>query len=420
MSGEIVNLTSHILLFATLYFEVFLLITFFERYSRIASVSPSLKRLPSVSVIVPCYNEERTVTRTLQSLLKLRYPKHKLNIIVVDDGSTDNTWRVLQRFQKRSQITLLQKENGGKHTALNLALEHVTTELVGCLDADSFVDPQALKEIVLRFADPTVMAVTPAIKVNQPKTLIQHIQNAEYNLSIFIRHTFAALNSIFITPGPFSIFRTHTFHEIGMYKHAHNTEDLEMALRMQQHHFRIENAHRALVYTNAPHTLRKLIKQRVRWTYGFLKNILDYRPLFFSAHHGNLGLLVLPTTIIAIFAALYFTILTLWLLGGRIAAKALEVEAIGLSSFAPQFGFDWFFINTDSLLFLIYTIGLLTIALIMLGKKLAHEQRMWTMDIVYYMVFYGFLAPIWLAKALVDAVRSKPADWTAERHFSRK
>src|SRR3990167_4989354 len=139
-------------LFITLFFEVFLLITYFEVKEELGwedkYVGKNIKWFPTVTIIVPCFNKELTVESTISSLLNLDYPREKLSIIVVDDGSTDGTRSRLMQFKDRSQINLLWKKNGGKHTALNLALELVKSDLVGCLDADSFVNTNALKKIV--------------------------------------------------------------------------------------------------------------------------------------------------------------------------------------------------------------------------------------------------------------------------------
>src|SRR3989344_7290003 len=114
---------TYIILFISLNFEVFLLITYFENRKDIRKenrdFNRNLKRYPTVTIIVPCWNEEKTVSKTLHSLLHLDYPKDKLKIMVVDDGSKDNTWKVVQKFKNHPQILLHKKENGGKYTALN-------------------------------------------------------------------------------------------------------------------------------------------------------------------------------------------------------------------------------------------------------------------------------------------------------------
>ena len=147
------NSILYIFLFLTLYLEVFFLITFFEERLKLDTkgTTGKLSYYPSATIIVPCWNEEKTVSKTIESLLALHYPKDKLKIFVVDDGSTDGTWEVVQKFLRNPQVKLFKKENGGKHTAVNYGIKNSTSELVGCLDADSFVDKDALHEIASAF-----------------------------------------------------------------------------------------------------------------------------------------------------------------------------------------------------------------------------------------------------------------------------
>ena len=169
-----VNLSQGILyisLFISLFFEIFVLITYFETKEEIKAeqklLSKRIDYYPTVTIVVPGFNEGETVTTTVESLLKLHYPKDKLFLMLIDDGSTDNTFEVMNRYRNHAQIQVYKKENGGKYTALNFALEKISTELVGCLDADSFVSPNALKLMVPLFGDKNVMAVTPSIKVHE-------------------------------------------------------------------------------------------------------------------------------------------------------------------------------------------------------------------------------------------------------------
>lgn len=415
MTG-ISNIIVHILLFISLYFEIFLLVIFFEHFPKIEKNESEEKKkryYPSATIIVPCYNEERTITRTVLSLLKLDYPKNKLNIFIVNDGSTDNTARIIDKFTKHKNIQVLHKENGGKHTALNFALEYVTSELVGCLDADSFVDTQALKEIAKYFDNKKVMAVTPAMKVYNPKGLIQRIQKAEYNLGILVRRIFSFIDALLVTPGPFSIFRMEVFNTLGVYKQAHNAEDFEIALRMQKNHYKIENAHTAIVYTTAPKTFKALYRQRIRWTYGFIKNIFDYRSLLFKKQYGNFGLFVLPASAFLIFSTLYFTGLFIFGILSSIGNKFIEIQSIGFNMFGSNMSL--FFVNTQSALFIVYTLFILTFLLIILGKYISQEKKLLSSDILYYLLLYGFIAPFWLVTATVNVVRSHKDSWIDEK-----
>src|SRR3989344_2069272 len=214
---QILNFTIYFFLFLTLYFQIFMLVTFIEErfFSRKKVKSVRGAYIPSVSIIVPAWNEERTIGATLVSLLALDYPKDKLSILVVDDGSKDQTLLRAREFETDSRVKVMTKENGGKYTALNLGLKSIESDLVGCLDADSFVDEQALWEIVAHFENPAIMAVTPMIRVHEPRGVVQRMQNVEYILSALIRKVFGYLNALYVTPGPFSIYRREVFRMVG-------------------------------------------------------------------------------------------------------------------------------------------------------------------------------------------------------------
>jgi len=244
-------------LFVALYFEVFLVLTFFEKESRRRRALTTLSICPSVSVIVPAFNEERTIAETVRSVLALDYPKDKLSLILVDDGSTDGTGETLEQFRGHERVTVVHKENGGKHTALNAGIALAKSEFVGCLDADSFVSPGALKLVMANFDGGDIGAVTSSMSVNAPKNMIEKMQEAEYLIGIAMRHTLATWNGLYVTPGPFTIYRKRALEELGGFRPAHDTEDLEIALRLQRAGWRIGNAPAAGVFTNAPKTVKE-------------------------------------------------------------------------------------------------------------------------------------------------------------------
>jgi cellulose synthase/poly-beta-1,6-N-acetylglucosamine synthase-like glycosyltransferase len=402
-------------LFISLFFEVFLLITYIEVRGAIKEederVARGLFHFPTVTIIVPIWNEEKTVMATVDSLLNLDYPKDKLSFIIVDDGSTDNTWQVISKLENNPRFKLIKKENGGKHTAVNLGLEHTTTDLVGCLDADSFVTVDALKKIVPYFDDELVMAVTPSIKIHEPKGILQYIQKTEYSWSIFLRRMLSAMGALYVTPGPFSIFRTRVFRELGPYRHAHMTEDMEMAMRMQKNRYKIVNSHGAHVYTVAPNTIKGLVKQRTRWTYGFMNNAFDYKDLFFNKSYGHFGMFIMPIATISIFSSLFMvsSVISGWL------EKAMQIvnryRAVGFTWKFSTPSFDWYFINTGVLPIIITLAVGLTLFILYLSIKLADGKFKFHRGILYYLFLYTFMVPLWLIRALFDTVFKRKVTW---------
>lgn len=415
---EVQPIILHGLVFISLFFEVFLLITYFEVRKELEFEAEILSKeysfFPTVTIIVPCFNEQDTVEKTIRSILSLDYPSNRLSILAIDDGSTDATLEKLFEIkQKYPQIKVLSKENGGKHTALNLALESVETDLVGCLDADSFVDSAALKKITPFFENETIMAVTPSIKVYEPKSVIQHIQNIEYSWGIFLRRMLSSLGALYVTPGPFSIFRTRVFRELGGYRHAHHTEDLEFALRMQKNRYKIVNSCGAHVFTVAPAGLRALYKQRVRWTYGFLNNVIDYRELLFNKKYGHIGFFILPIATTSIFSSLYIVGSAIWGYLIKFADTVIKIRVVGLAEFfsLPSFSFDWFFVSTNTLNFLVIaTMGFYLIILI-LSLLLSEGRIKISRGVFYYLFLYTFLVPLWLSKAVFATVTGRKVNW---------
>lgn len=398
-----------VLLFITTYFQVFLLWSFFEEKNPLNEIALSENEYLGVTIIVPCFNEEDTVERTIRSLQELDYPKDKLNIMLIDDGSTDNTWQVVQKFNQDKRIILMQKENeGSKFAALNFALEHINTELVGVLDADSWVSKNALTEYMYFFRDNEIMATIPSMVIAEPDSLLRKAQKAEYDVGTFSRKAFANMNAIFITPGPFSVFRKYVFDTLGPYKEAHHTEDAEIALRMQKNHYKIAYSDKSIVYTVGPKTLKPLLKQRVRWVYGFIKNLIDYKSLFFDRQYKDLGLIVLPIGIFGVFIAVVFFPITIFLMFVPLVNFFKKILVVG---YHPTFHFDLFYINFSQIQILSIIMFFVTIFTVWAGRSIYGDNRKYTIDIFYMLFLYIFIAPLWLIKSSWNALWSKKESW---------
>ncbi len=410
-----IHIITYILLFISLNFEVFLLITYFENRLEITRENKrsfdEIKKYPTVTIMVPCWNEEKTVAKTVNSLLSLDYPKNKLKIMVIDDGSTDKTWERIQKFKNNPQVEMYSKENGGKYTALNFGISKLDSDMVGCLDADSYVHKDALKHIVMYFLDKETMAVTPSVKLWQPKGPLQLLQKVEYGFGIFTRKMLHYVQAVYITPGPFSIFRTDVFKKLGGYRHAHNTEDIEIALRMQKNGYKIAHAHNAMVYTVPPDTIRKLLKQRTRWVYGFIKNATDYREMFFKKKYGNLGVFILPMAALSVVSILTVTSISLFNILKALFQKYIQLQTVGIDPRWFHFNFDWFYINTEliALIGVVTSIG--TITMIIMSKRMSEGKFDIGVDLIYFFILYMLIAPVWISRAVFNAVFSIKSSW---------
>ena len=405
----------YILVFLSVYVQIFFLVTFFENRKNIIirKGKIELRSYPTVTVAVPCFNEKKTVETTVQSLLALNYPQNRLEIFIVDDGSTDDTWNTISKFQNYRNVKIFHKENGGKHTALNLALDNLETEFFGCLDADSIADPESLVRLMSYFEkDPTIMAVAPSILAVNSKKLIQKAQKAEYEMTtVYLKRMLGFLGGINVAPGPLTVFRRKVFDDLGPYKQAHNSEDMEIAYRMQKHHYRIEQCNDAYVYTNTPSTIAKLFKQRVRWAYGFMNNTIDYRSILFRKKYGNFSLFTIPSALVAIFSSSYLLGKMIYILAKFLYSRYVQFSAVGFNFKTAHSVLDPFFINTQSLVFIIPLVYLSVIFSIMLGKRMSEGKWSFSVNIIYFLLIFSVTSPFYLVTGIYNTVLQRKPSW---------
>jgi cellulose synthase/poly-beta-1,6-N-acetylglucosamine synthase-like glycosyltransferase len=415
MLSAALALIPYTLLFLSLFFEVFLLLSFLSRPARIARDRSASTETPHVALIIPCYNEERTVEHSALSALRVDYPADKLEVILVDDGSGDGTRAAMEQFRGHPQIRLLFQENGGKHTALNAGIAATNAEIVGCLDADTVLSPDALRQTLVCFERPAVAAAMSAISIRKPRGFLERMQSAEYTTAIFFRHALCSINAMYVTPGPFSLYRRSILEKVGGFVYGQQTEDMEMALRLQRAGYEIDNMPRALVTTHAMDTLPKLLRQRMRWISGFFRNVLfDYRDLL-SVKYGPLGLLILPLGLIAPIAILTLCSFVVYrIVHALVHAYALHQgipftwHLAGLSSLHE---IAWFY-TPVSVIGLLGVVGvLLGITMMVVGRRISNAPTNLLFDSVCYLLLYGLVAPIWYLRAAADVVTGTRRGW---------
>lgn len=401
----------YVMLFIGLYTAIYFIYTYFEKKEEIERNARKPRRFYSVTIIVPAYNEEKTILATLKSLLALDYPEDKLNIIVVDDGSTDRTYRIV-KGANLPRVKVYHKKNGGKYTALNYGLERTSTELVGALDADSFVTPGALKKMVADFEDEMVMAVTPSMRVHKPKSILQRVQAVEYLMGLFLRKIFSVLSSEHVTPGPFTIIRKEFFDKHGFYRKAHHTEDIEVALRIQSLGYKIKHAKDAAVYTVGPSEFGVLFKQRIRWYYGFIENTLDYKHLF-SKKYGLLGIFILPIAFISVAMVIvgaFLAIMRFIELGSSYISK-LIVTNWDFANFFRLGKFDIFYLQLDTVTVLSVISLVFGLFFLIMAKKISKEKLHLPFNYIIFLSMYWILFAAWWIVSIVYKVTGKKTSW---------
>ena len=337
----------------------------------------------------------------------------KLHILAVNDGSTDNTGAILSDYaDKFANIQVLEKENeGSKFAALNHALKFVRTPFVGCLDADSFVTPMALRNIMSEFHDSEVMSVIPTMIIHDPKNILQYVQRVEYEIAILARRIFHILDAIYITPGPFSFFRTRVFEEIGDYREAYGTEDCEIALRMQKYGMKIVHARNAIVSTQGPSTIMGLHRQRVRWTRGFISNAWDYRDILFNRSYGEVGFSVVPSGFLRLLLSTIVIPFIFWSFLISVFLFLQELWWMGSQALSVNVELASLIYNMQTLrVFLIVSL-ILMIIFIFNGRLLIGKKNILTWDTPAMVLLYNVISPLWAIESWYRALVGKKAVW---------
>lgn len=264
---------------------------------------------PRVSVIIPAWNEEVGLLSTVKTVLKSTYKNTE--VIVVNDGSTDNSDKMMREFtamyekmteglEHKIDLKYHYKENGGKGRALNYGIGISTGEIIMSIDADCIVAPETVANFVKQFRDPTVMAAVGNVKIGNMGTIIGTLQYLEFLFSFYFKKADSVFNTIYIIGGAAGAFRKEVFDKIGLYNHTNITEDIELSVRIQDAGMKIVYASDAIVYTEGANNLSGLMKQRLRWKRGRFQTFADHKHLFFSSkprHNKALTWVVLPLAI---------------------------------------------------------------------------------------------------------------------------
>jgi cellulose synthase/poly-beta-1,6-N-acetylglucosamine synthase-like glycosyltransferase len=403
--------------FLLLFLSIFWLLVLFS--SSGPEKKRKLERYPHFTTIVPAYNEQKSIGKTLQSLANLDYPHDKVQIVVVNDGSKDRTQEIVEEFiasHPERNIILLNQENGGKGSALNNGLKHATGEFFACLDADSFVGSDALQVILPLFdTDEKVAAVCPLIKVQEPNSILQKVQWCEYIINMFYRYLNAKLHCIHVTPGPFSTYRTKIIQDLGGYDEETITEDLEIAIRLQKHNYTLLQTFDTIVTTVAPNSWKTLFRQRVRWYKGGVDNTIKYKELVFNKKYGDFGVMRMPT----IFASgVIAIILTAAMFHSLIKAgyqSFIALKAVNFDIFTLIKNYTFTFNFLDLPFFKIAIAGtLLAISFLIMyfsfkvvKEKITNYGRTWMSLFTYLLIYSFFLTTVWFYIAYMFVKRKR-------------
>ena len=338
---------------------------------------------PTVSMLVPGHNEAATVAQSVRALLTLQYPS--LEVVFINDGSTDDTMAVLERefglvamhpiYRRRLQhepihrllrstikpnLVVVDKANGRKADALNAGLNVASGELVCAIDADTLIEPDALLRMARPFlhgedvvaAGGTVRVVNGSqvksgrvLTARAPRNPLAGIQAVEYlRAFLFGRLGWNRLGGNLIISGAFGLFRRERVIDVGGYLHQTVGEDMELVARLRRRGVEQGTPHRVefipdpVAWTEVPESLSVLRSQRDRWHRGLADVLWRNRDVAMRPRYGTLGLVAFPYFIVVELLAPVIELVGLLALGVGLAAGAVN-GSFALAFFLVAYGF---------------------------------------------------------------------------------
>lgn len=347
---------------------------------------------PALSVLVPAYDEEGYVGACIDALLDVDYPREKLEVIVIDDGSTDGTFAEARRHATE-RVTVLRKENGGKHSALNHGLGAATADRIVTIDADSLIAADALRDLMGRFeAHPDAGAVAGNVKVANRGSLVTDLQALEYIIGInTFRRAFDLLGVVTVVPGCLGVFRRDVLERIGGYEADTLTEDFDATIRILKRGEQVRHSD-ALVYTEVPDTWGDLYRQRLRWFRGNLQTVFKHYRVIVDGTFGLLHRIAFPYVL--------FSMSILPALG--LVVLGLVVWMVVRGSYWQVGGMFAFFAALH---------GLLSVLAIRIDDDDLWLSRYAPFSVIGYKQFLDAV----LLKSLVDVLSGRELPWTRAR-----
>jgi peptidoglycan-N-acetylglucosamine deacetylase len=361
---------------------------------------------PAVTVLIPAHNEESVVVQTVTSVLASDV--QSLNVIVVNDGSTDQTGALLDAtFGNDPRVRILHQVNRGKAASLHRALGEASTDIVVTIDADTEIEPDAIGKLLRHFSDPTVGAVAGNVKVGNRSRWLTRWQALEYITSQNMeKRAFDLLNCITVVPGALGAWRKQAIEAAGGITADTVAEDADLTIGIRRLGWRISYDEEAIAWTEAPETAGALIRQRFRWTFGTLQSFWKHSDTLFRPKHGTLGWIALPNIFVfqlalplisPVIDLMFFGSLALW----------------GLAQFRvtklPQL---WTTADVEKSV--IFFLGFLLIDVLTCALAFALEKKEdWTLlvPVLLQRFYYRQLMYVVLFRSVKEAVSGRPVGW---------
>ena len=296
--------------YATLFISSLLFFIYFSNKNKMFNY-PNYKYEP-VSIIMPCYNEEKEIGNAIESLLNLDWPNDKIEIIIVDDKSSDNSVKIAKKYAKKYNfIKVIESKtnSGGAARPCNIGLENSKYNYIAITDADSKPERSILKKMIgFLQTEKNTAGVTCSVLVDKPpKTFIEKLQLIEYIVIAFSRKLLDFINAVYVTPGPFALYKKEKLIEAGKFDEKNMTQDIEIVWALRKIGYDVRMSLGGKVYTTAPNRLKIWWKQRNRWNIGGIQTIIKHKNQILK--NNILGNFILPFFSVSLFIGLIGVVL---------------------------------------------------------------------------------------------------------------
>ncbi len=360
---------------------------------------PKTKKKYTISVLVPAYNEEKTIENTIKSIFSSGYPVKEL--IVLNDGSKDNTGNIVKKLLKKyPALKLINKENSGKGDSLNQGIKIAKGDLVAVVDADSYPANNSFGKMIGFFDDSSVGAATCVFVPRNRNNFFEKLQVIEYNVIAFTRKLLGYVDAIYVTPGPLALYRKSALEEIGGFSTKNMTEDIEATWHLAYEGYKRKMCLATYATTTVPNKFKPWYKQRRRWNIGGLQCISQYKGCFLKK--GMLGFFILPFFVMQLFLGLIGLTIFFYLITTRIISNYIFAK-YSIDVGTPLVTMNDFFITPSFLNYLgvilfiagtVFTIMLLVV----MKEKILRKQNIFNM--FFYFIFYLSIYPFIMIAAV--------------------
>jgi len=396
---SLIDMIMAAILFAVLYTNIFHLLLWLEQREKLKERGKA-KAFPMVSVIVPAYNEAKNIKRCLKSILKQNYPKEKLEVIVVDDGSEDKTYEIAKGFQKHG-VKVFRKRHEGKARALNFGLKKARGELVAVVDADSILDRDAIRKCISYFDSKEVAAVTSHI-LPRGNSLLEKLQRLEFMVISVARKLQEAFNLIYATPGPLSVYRKDVLLKLGGFDERNLTEDVEICWRIIRAGYRVRMAYDARVTTKYPKGLKSWLRQRARWNIGGMQTLRKHFSAIFDEKTTPIKTWQIPLFLVGFASTLAGLCLFTYLWANFLIKNALYlIESLALGGNPLKLAKLW--LNIDIFTILGAIVFVTTLYSVLQALKL-YDESFSKPELLIFLFIYVMLFPLALGYAVLKVL----------------